>query len=119
MNDDKNTGGSFFTGLMFGAVAGAASYFFLKTEEGKKARRRLMEEWEKAKEEMSKSGAIEDVTKSLPETVQHTIEHIIEPKHMSKTVDREKLVRTTTIKRTPSKKSDAPKKKETKKFKGV
>lgn len=110
MNEDKQHGGSFFSGLMFGALAGAASYFFLKTEEGKKARKRLTEEWEKAKEEMSQSGAIEDVTKSLPETVQHTIEHIIEPK---------KMIKTTTIRRTPAKKVEAPKKKESKKFKGV
>ncbi|MEO8581345.1 MAG: hypothetical protein ABI425_02060 [Patescibacteria group bacterium] len=110
MTEDKQTSGNFFSGLMFGAIAGAASYFFLKTEEGKKARQKLAEEWEKAKEEMAKSGAIEDATKSLPETVQHTIEHIIEPK---------RLVKTTTIKRAPVKRMEAPKKKETKKFKGV
>ena len=110
MNEDQHSSGNFFTGLMFGAIAGAASYFFLKTEEGKKARQRLAEEWEKAKEDMAKSGAIEDVTKSLPEQVQHTIEHIVEPKRM---------VKTTTIKRVPPKKVEAPKKKESKKFKGV
>lgn len=115
MNEDKQTHGSFFTGLMFGAIAGAASYFFLKTEEGKKARQKLATEWEKAKEEMSKNGTITDVTKSLPEQVQHTIEHIIEPK----TIDPKRLVKTTTIPRS-TKKVIAPKKKETtKKFKGV
>jgi gas vesicle protein len=91
---------------VFGAVAGAASFFFLKTEEGKKARKRLSEEWEKAKEELANSGALKDVTKSLPETFQHTIEHIIEPKRM---------IKTTTIKRVPPKKLPAPvKKKEVK-----
>lgn len=82
----------------------------MKTEEGKKARKRLKEEWEKARHELATNGAIKDATKSLPETVQHTIEHIIDPN---------KLVKTTTIKR-PPKKIEAPaKKKEAKKFKNT
>lgn len=86
MSDEQNkpTSGNFLSGLFFGAVAGAAGYFFMKTEEGKKARKKLSEEWEKAKQDLSKSGVIEDATKSLPETIQHTIQHIIEPSKVKK-----------------------------------
>ncbi len=112
MSDDKHSGGNFFTGLLFGAVAGAAGYFFLKTDEGKKARVRLLEEWEKAKVEMSESGVIQDVTKSLPETVQHTIEHIVEPQKMRTTMPRKLKVKKVATAQTE-------KNREVKKFKGV
>lgn len=81
MTDEKHSStGGFFSGLMFGAMAGALGYYLLKTEDGKKAREKLNEEWEKAKSQMQESGVIEDATKSLPETIQHTIQHITGPK---------------------------------------
>lgn len=128
-HDDNKSTGNFLTGLLFGAAAGAAGYFFMKTEEGKKAREKLSEEWEKAKEDMAKSGAIEDVTKSLPQTIQHTIQRIIEPKNM-KVVDdapsqeeKEAPAKKTVVKKTVKKEPVAEKKTKKnpspKKFKGA
>ena len=39
MSDDKHSStGGFFSGLLFGAAAGAMGFFLLKTDDGKKAR---------------------------------------------------------------------------------
>lgn len=135
MSEEKQASGGFFTGLFFGAAAGVASYFFLKTDEGKKARQKLGEEWERAKEEMAKTGVIEDVTKTLPEAIQHTIEKIVEPKSSIKTIvmptekKAEHVVEKVVEKMAPVKKTvktikkpesaPAKKKAETKKFKGT
>lgn len=119
--------GSFLTGVFFGAVAGACGYFLFGTDEGKKARRRLNEEWEKAKQEMAKSGVIQDSAQSLPDAIQHTIQRIIEPKkhhsqyasqnlEASKTVvDVEPTQKTSSV----DKKKSVVKKSSSKKFKGV
>lgn len=69
----------FLSGLLFGAVAGVAGYYFLGTEEGKKARQKLMEEWEDAKDYMVEQGVIEAADKTLPQMLQHTIQRVVEP----------------------------------------
>lgn len=73
--------GNFFSGLFFGTMAGVAGYFLFGTEEGKKARQKLQEEWEKAKGHLIEEGVLEPVhaEKTFPHMVQHTIQRIIEP----------------------------------------
>jgi len=122
--------GNFLTGLVFGALAGAAGYFFLKTEDGKSTRKKLSDEWERAKEDLAKSGVIQDATQSLPEAIQHTIQKIIEPKkmaHIKKVTEKEEAQEAEFVEdevKTPlttkTKKKVAPKKKTSStKFKGV
>lgn len=82
--DHSNNSGGFFSGLLFGAVAGALGYFLLGTEEGKSARKRLGEEWEKAKEKLAEEGVISSPDQSLTEVVQESIHHVIEPQKNKK-----------------------------------
>ncbi len=75
----KSTGGgNFLSGLLFGAVAGAVGYFLFGTEEGKKARGKLSEEWESAKGKLVEEGVVSQNTITLGETVHEVIHHVIE-----------------------------------------
>lgn len=116
-SDKHHGGGNFLAGLAFGVAAGAVGFFMLKTEDGKKARAKLMKAWDEAKEELVEQGVIKKSSQSLPKVIQHTIEKIVAQKPLKKIKHILPAEESAEVEAKKSK--TAPKKKAEKKFKGT
>ena len=108
----ENNQGSFLTGFLSGMAAGAAGLFLFGTDDGKKVRKALNEEWEKAKVAMVEEGVIEKSSLSLRENVASVFEKIGENVAESATT-------TQKPKKAVKKSTHSTKPKKTQKFKGV
>lgn len=69
INNNPHNPGSFLSGFSVGLFAGAAGLFLFGTDNGKKLRKELNEEWDGAKESLAKEGIIENADESLGEVL--------------------------------------------------
>jgi hypothetical protein len=70
--------GGFIAGFSLGVFAGAAGYFLFGTQKGAKLRRRLINEWDNAKDHLVKEGVIDDPQISLRDFFQNLFKEVFE-----------------------------------------
>ncbi len=70
--------GSFITGFTIGIFAGAAGFFLFATDNGKKVRTQLNQEWQEAKQVLAEEGVIEDKDQSLRELASNLIQKTLD-----------------------------------------
>ena len=114
----NNNQGGFLTGFIVGMLAGGAGLFLFGTEDGRKVRKSLNKEWDKAKEKMAEEGVIENSSLSLRDIIGSVFEKIGE--NVAESQKPVKKTQKTSRKIPASKKQKpTPKKKRSLKFKGV
>ena len=88
--DNQHSGGSFLTGFIAGMAVGALGYFFLKTDEGKRARSQLAQEWYRVQEDLSINQGSAVTIKSFKEAVLEWFEEMMK-------VEQKKSVKATVL----------------------
>lgn len=112
----KHDEGSFLTGFSLGIFAGAMGFFLFGTNDGKKIRHDLNQEWEKAKVKLAEDGIIANPDQNLRDVIHDYVAKIWGEKKADEIIPpslSEKHVKP------KSKSKSSESKKTTKKFKGI
>ncbi len=111
----QDNSNSFLTGFSWGLITGAVGYFLFGTDQGKKVRDEISEEWQKSKEKLAEEGVIEDKNISIREWLGSVVAGLNTDKKLE--VKNEKIEKKTSSKSSKSSRSKTVSK--GKKFKGV
>lgn len=76
MNNQDEQQGSFLTGFSLGLFAGAIGFFLFASDDGKKYRQLINQEWEQAKDKLAEKGLIKSKNISLRSLVAHFLPQI-------------------------------------------